>query len=183
MITLEQVRHQVAIVGRVTDAQTGGSIAGALVTITNAPSPQKTLTAADGHFHFLDLPDGQYTLTTTLPGAGSCYGTAQVTVVVARDAQGNIKMASADMALPSTTVKGQITGQSNAPVVMAQVRVKGSGEQTFSDAHGRYLLNALETGSRTVLVTAQGYQSASQTVQITQPGSVQTLNFALVPSP
>ncbi len=181
MATLEHIRHQVAIAGRVADAQTGASLAGALVTLANAPSQPPTLTAPDGRFHFLDLPDGTYTVAASLPGSGTRYGAAQATVTVARDAQGNIKLAAADIALPSTTVKGQITGQGNAPVMMAQVRVKGSGETSFSDAQGNYVLTAVEAGNRTIVVTAQGYQAATQTVQITQPGSVQTLNAALSP--
>ncbi|MGD9101251.1 MAG: carboxypeptidase regulatory-like domain-containing protein [Anaerolineae bacterium] len=205
MPTWETVRHQVAIAGRVSDAQTGKTIARARVEITAAPAeftawlairakqhqehwetmderPDRTRTALDGHFHFLDLPDGSYTLTVSLPGSGSRYGTAQVVATVSRDAEENIVMAAADTTLPPTTVKGQITEQDSDPVIlvaMAEVRVKGSGERTFSDGQGQYLLAGLETGARTVLVSAQGYQPASQAVSLNQAGVEQTLNFAL----
>jgi Carboxypeptidase regulatory-like domain len=205
VVTWEIVRHRVAIAGRVTDAQTGRTIGGAQVRITTAPAaftdglalraiqygagwtamaerPDRTRTAPDGHFHFLDLPDGQYTLTASLPGFGSQYGTAEKQAIVSRDAQGNITMAAADMALAPTTLKGRITDQEGNPVAMAEVRVKGSGERTLSDGQGQYLLTALEVGQRTVLVSAQGYQPASQTALLSPAGTVQTLDMTLVPS-
>ena len=201
----EIVRHAVAIAGRVTDAQTGRAIGRARVSITDGPlafnewlanyakqygdrwetmmeRPDQIRTAADGHFHFMDLPDGQYTLRASLPGSGTRYGTTQKAVTVSRDAQGSITIAVADVALPPTTLKGRIAKQNNDPVVMAEVRVKGSGERVFSDGEAQYLLAGLETGERTVTVSAQGYQRASQTSDISQPGTVQTLNFALAPA-
>ncbi len=213
MAAWEEVRHQVAIAGRVTDTQTGRTIGSAQVRITTAPAeftqwlttrakqfgakwatmaerPDQARTAADGHFHFLDLPNGQYTLVGSLPGSGSRYGErgpvndqgVPVTVTVSRDASGNITMAVVDIALPPTTVKGQITGQDTTLVVMAEVRVKGSGERALSNGEGKYLLAALEKGERTVLVSAEGYQLTSQTALLSQAGTVRTLDFALVPS-
>jgi hypothetical protein len=206
MAAVETVRHQVAIAGQVTDAQTGRAISGARVQLTTAPPaftdflalralpygehwatlverPDRTRTAADGHFHFLDLPDGAYTCTATLPGAGSRYGTAQAGATVLRDAAGNLSMVTANLALPPTTVKGQIADQDTAdPVFMAEVRVQGSGERAFSNAQGDYLLTGLETGIRTVQVTAQGYQGTSQAVTLEQAGTEQPVHFALVSS-
>lgn len=206
MIAWEIVRHAVAIAGTVTDHQTGKSIGGARVQITDAPSafadwlalramqhedrwatmeerPDRLRTAVDGHFHFVDLPAGQYTLTVSLPGSSSRYGESQVDVTVSTDAEGNVIMAAADVSLPPTTLKGEITDQvSGDPVAMAEVRVKGSGERTFSGGDGRYLLAGLEATDqleRTVLVTAQGYQPGSQTVLLDQAGTEQTLDFTL----
>jgi hypothetical protein len=142
--------------------------------------PDQTQTAADGHFHFLDLPDGDYTLTASLPGFGSRYGTAQRQVTVSRNAEGRILMAPADIVLPPTTLKGRIVGQNDNPVGVAEVRVQGSGERAFSDGQGNYLMNGLEVGKRTVAVSAQGYQSASQAVVLGEAGNVQMLNFTLV---
>jgi Carboxypeptidase regulatory-like domain len=187
VVTWEEVRHQVAIAGRVTDARMGRAIGGALVMITTAPPAfsgrdDRTRTAADGHFHFLDLPDGQYALTASLPGSGRRYGTASAQATVSRDSQGKITMATATIGLPSTTLTGRVTGQNAAPVAMAEVRVQGSGERAFSDGQGDYRLAGLETGNRTVQVSAQGYQVLSRTVLLSQAGTVQTLNLSLVPA-
>jgi hypothetical protein len=59
------------------------------------------------------------------------------------------------------------------------VQIQGSGEQVFSDAAGRYLLAGLETGARTVVVSAQGYKANNRIVQLNQIGAEQQLNIAL----
>ncbi len=203
MSAWEIVRHQVAITGSVTDAQTGKAIDKAQIEITDGPSEfldfvaarskqygtqwesmverlDRTRTAADGHFHFMDLPDGEYTLTASLPGSGSRYGTAENSATVTRDADGNINRTAVEIPLPPTALKGRITEQGTTdPVVMAEVRLKGSGERTFSNSEGRYLLAGLETGERTVLVSAQGYQPTSQAALFNQAGTEQTLHFVL----
>lgn len=206
MAIWEEIRHQVAIAGRVTDARTGRGISGVQVSITVAPQvfmemlaerakqygdkweeirkrPDRIQTAGDGHFHFMDLPDGQYALTASLPGSGTRCGTAQKSVTVAHDSEGNITMASADMALPSTTLKGCITAQDTTdPVVMAGVRIQGGGERTFSDGDGRYFFSGLETGQRTVVVSAQGYERISREVQLSQAGEELTSDFIINPA-
>ena len=218
MVTWEKIRHQVAIAGGVTDAQTERAIRGARVEITDAPAefkewlevraiqygdrwggmaerPDRTRTAADGHFHFLDLPDGDYTLSASLPGAGSRYGVEETTVTVSRDGDNITVARPIHIALSPTTVKGTITvkgkimDQNSQPVVvavvMAQVNVKGSGERAFSNGCGEYLLTGLEASEkkeRTLEVSAQGYRPATKTVTLSKAGAVQTLDFALVSS-
>lgn len=197
----EQTRRQVAIVGRVADAQTGQPLPNARVTISAAPAafsrwlaaralqhgaqwavlaqrPDRAFTQADGRFHFLDLPDGDYTLTATLPELGSRYGSGQAQATVARGSGGTITLAAADIALPPTAIKGQITGRNSAPVVLAEVRLKGSSTRTFSDNQGRYLLTGVQAGPQTVLVLAQGYPAKETTIE-SQASLVETLNIAL----
>jgi len=208
-IGLQPVRRQVAIYGQVSDAQTGLPIQGALVEIGKRPDafnkwlelrsiqygsdwdrmterPDRTRTAVDGHFHFLDLPDGEYTLTASLPSAGTRYGTAQVTVTVRRDERGNIARNPADMSLPPTAIKGQIvTAADKSPVFMAKIQIEGSAELAFSDSKGKYLLSGLEArkqgAKRTVnvRVSASGCQPVSQIADIIQ-GEVTSLNWELV---
>ena len=207
MVKIEPTRHQVAVAGQVTAKETGRVVSGAQIAITTAPSeftnwleirkiqhgarwdsmterPDRTRTAPDGYFYFIDLPDGQYKLTASLPGAGSRYGSAQADITVARDSEGNLTMASAPIALPPTTIKGTVTRKVSEtevkPVVMADVRMKGSGERVFSDNKGEYRITGLEKGNRTVQVSARGLKTASQTTQLNQ-GAVKTLNFVLLP--
>lgn len=204
MLQLDLVRHQLAIAGRVTDAQTGRSIGRARVTIIAGPAefttrlevkkmqygtrwaalaerPDRTRTAADGHFHFVDLPDGAYTLTASLPGSGSKFGAAQGEATVSRNAQGNISLVALDIALPPTTLKGRITYQDAEPVVMAEVRIKGSGERVYTDGTGNFRLAGLEIGERTVLISARGYQPSSRTVALNDPGTERVVEIVLVP--
>jgi len=205
-LTIDSVHHQVAIAGQVSDALTRKAIAGALVQIEIDTAPQaftsqlalrkkqdgdrwetmverldRALTRADGHFHFMDLPNGQYRLNVSLPGLGSRYGKTQAEVVVARNPGGSLKMATTVIVLPPTTLRGQITEQtSGEPVFMAQVRVQGSGESTFSDKQGNYQLIGLEVGNRTVQVVLKGYQQVTVPVILNHAGMAQTLNVVLL---
>ena len=203
MVKIEPTRHQVALAGQVTDEQTGRVIRGVRVEITSAPSTfqewlnerkkqygdrwdsmnereDRVRTASDGHFHFVDLPDGQYTLTASLPSAGSRYGTAQVNVTVSINASGNVTMVSANIALPPTTIKGKVTKYNDGALTMAEIRVKGSGERVFSNSKGEYIITGLEKGERTVLASAQGYKMGEQKAQVNR-GAVKTLDFVLHP--
>lgn len=200
MAQWEQTRRQVAIVGRVTDGQTGQPLSNVRVTISAAPAtfstwlathalqhggqwatledrPDRVRTQADGRFHFLDLPDGDYTLTAALPELGTRYGSGQEQATVARSS-GTITLAAKDIALPPTAIKGQITGRNSTPVVLAEVRLKGSSTHTFSDNEGRYLLSGVQAGRQTVLVLAQGYPAKETTIE-SQASLVETLNITL----
>jgi hypothetical protein len=204
LIKLEQIRRQVAIVGRVTDAQTGQPVRGAQVTITSGPPeflarlkivrevvrskqpPDLAVTGPDGHYHYVDLPAGAYTLTVTLSAAGTRYGsqTAQATVV--RDAQGKITPGATDVALPPTGIKGKVTPQGGAQgdaLSMAEVRVQGSGERVYTNQKGEYLLLGLETGTRSLRIGARNYQPDVRSVTLGAPGVLVTVDVALTPTP
>ena len=99
MSNWETVRRQVAISGRVTDAVTGKPVANAWVTVSSSRGEVDVLTAVDGHFHLLDLPNGSYDLLAAVKRPGSNYGTATAIAEVSRDAAGRIVMAVADMQL------------------------------------------------------------------------------------
>jgi hypothetical protein len=145
--------------------------------------PDQTRTAADGHFHFLDLPDGDYAVTASLPEAGNRYGTAEVNNrSVSRDGDGRIAWTWTDMKVPPTTIGGKVTNQSAAPVKLASVRVKGSGENALSDDTGEYRLSALEVGSRTVSASAPGLKADPKIVQLDEAGKKQVVDIAMTPA-
>jgi len=195
MMSTEKIRHQVAIAGKVTDKETGQTIGGAIVEITEMPEPFKTKlalkalqygadwetlperpdrtrTAVDGYFYFVDLPDGNYTLTATLPGTSTRYDSAQTTAIVpSGDNEGKPKF-TANIDLPPSGIKGQIKDPEGHSVRTAKVQIQGSGEYTFSNDEGKYLLSGLEAPKnkaqkRTVNVSvfAQGYQQGGGSVQ------------------
>lgn len=145
--------------------------------------PDQTGTAADGHFHFLDLPNGNYTVTASLPHAGSRHGTAEVkNRSVSRDGDGKIAWAWTEMKVPPTTISGKVTTQSAAPVKLASVRVKGSGENAFSDDAGEYRLTALEVGTRTVSASAPGLKADPRIVQLDEAGKNHVVDIAMAPA-
>lgn len=87
----EVSRRTVSVAGRVTDARTGLSINGVHIKIASGSTRSGTRTGADGHFHFLDLPDGQYTLAASLPGSGLRDQMARMEATAFHDVEGNIK--------------------------------------------------------------------------------------------
>ncbi|MBV9301611.1 MAG: carboxypeptidase regulatory-like domain-containing protein [Acidobacteriaceae bacterium] len=202
MIAWQIVRHRVALGGRITDEETGKPLEGVDVTIIDMPQEFKvqvnhaslqyanswermrerldrTVTKKNGLFYFVDLPSGNYRLNVSVPGPGSSYSTGQKTASVSRDGDGNSTVVRVDFALRPTTVKGKVTGAGRENgVLMAEVRVKGSGERVFSNAQGQYALTGIEPGTRTVLVIARGFQPASQVVSVGR-GALQELNFTL----
>lgn len=200
----ETVRHRAAIAGRVSDLRTGVPLPGARVEITAGPPEltarlallaqqsgslwetmaerlDRTRAASDGFFRFLDLPAGQYTLTASLPGSGTRYGTATAQLTRTADGQGNVALATAGLALPATTIQGRVSDAADAAVSLAEVRVQGSGERAWSDAQGNYVLAGVEPGARRLTVSAQGFQTMSDTVTLGQPGASMTRNVILSP--
>ncbi|MDB4951699.1 MAG: hypothetical protein JWM27_4348 [Gemmatimonadetes bacterium] len=200
---METFTRRVAIAGQVTDAETGAGIGGALVSISGGPKPflawlairkaelasrgvpaagmpDVAVTGADGWFHFDALPDGKYALDFGLPAAGTRYGTAKLSVKV-RAGEGAVKPTDASAALPPTTVRGRVADAGGASVPMAEVRIKGSGEKTFSGVDGRYRLVGVERGARTVQVQARGAAAAEAVAQLPDPGSSATLDFTVSP--
>lgn len=178
----EVIRRGAALAGQVSEALTNRPIGGARITLNTMslqPLQLETQTLADGHYHFLDLAAGQYTLTVSLPAAGSRYGTVQRAITVAGDGSS----ATANIALPPTTIQGRITAdkEGEPPVFMAQVRLGGSPEVAYSDTSGNYRLTGVEAGERLVSVSARGYRNDATTAQLGQAGAIQTLNFKLRP--
>ena len=166
MTARETIRHRVAVAGRVVDERTRRGVAGAEVRLSGGTRSGQVRTAADGHFHFLDLPDGSYALEAALPSLGDRYGGASARVDVSRDAEGNVVIPRVELVLRPTTVIGRVSSAAAAGSVavgMAEVRVKGSGERTLE-------------------VVRDGYETASASAALDEPGTVKTLDFVLVSS-
>lgn len=118
----ETLRRQIAISGRVLDSRTGTAVANACVQITAAPEsfatqvrhlakqpgstlPDRAMTKSDGAFFFLDLPDGEYTLTTWMPERRHQYDPVQRDSAVSHDTNGRIQQSRLHITLPSYTGK------------------------------------------------------------------------------
>lgn len=197
------VRHRATLAGTV--KADGKPVPGARVEITSGPAafadrlalqaqaagprwaaqaerPDRTRTAPGGHFHFLDLPAGDYTLRVSLPREGSRYGTAAANVTLVADSQGNAVLQTADLTLPSTTVRGKVLDPGGKAVPLAELRLRGSADRTYSNGKGEYALSHLEAGSRELVVAARGFQTQTKTVVLAQAGAVVDLDITLQPS-
>jgi hypothetical protein len=204
MTLVAEARHQVAIAGVVGDARTGRPLAEARVELVAAPGaftdwlalraqeegsgwvaleerPDRTLTGGDGHFHFLDLPDGQYTVKASLPVAGSRYGTAQASASITRTPLGAIVRQAIDLNVPPTTVKGKVTGPAAKAVPLAEVRLRGSPARALTDSAGDYALAPVEAGKQAVLVSAPGFQKSASKLVEAKVGLAVPADFELTP--
>jgi hypothetical protein len=217
----EQIRHQVAIAGILSDKHTQQPIPGAEIRIIQAPQSFRdrlklkalqfdnqwqtkpgsgdrlwmapggsfavvnlangqytvqTWTAVDGSFKFLDLPDGEYSLQASLPTAGTRYGTAtsatpkEKTLIV--NLKDKITPALLELQLPPTVIEGKVTKPGATgefePVPMAKVQILETGDYTYTNDAGDYLLTRLEaseTKEWAIAVSAPGYDlNTSETV-------------------
>jgi hypothetical protein len=193
-------KHQAAITGKVVDGRTTIPIRGVTVHITAHPPafaqqlsafalrhgptweqhpqrPDRTRTAEDGCFRFVNLPDGSYTLQFSLAQGRHRYGSTQSTFTVERDEDGDIQSPIHEVVLPPTGVDGQIKGlvQGSATVLpMARIRVEGSGELAYGDEQGRFYLTGVEPGTRTLRISAMGFQPATAQASIAE-GTITSL--------
>jgi hypothetical protein len=142
----------------------------------------RTRTAVDGLFYFLDLPEGDYAVEVSIPGSGTRYAKARAAVNVSRDAKGNVNLDFLEIHVEATTVRGRVTAAGEkAGIPMAEVRVRGSGERAFTGVDGEFVLQALEPGKRTIVATAPGHRQDSKSAAIKRPGDVAVVDFALAP--
>jgi hypothetical protein len=83
------------------------------------------------------------------------------------------------VSLPRGSVAGIVTDASTEdPIVGANVTVNGSSDIT--DAVGHYNITDLPVGTYTVTVSAEGYESSSDTITVTAGGTT-SFNVALTP--
>lgn len=131
----------------------------------------RTISAEDGSFFFVDLPPGDYTLQTHLPSSGSRYGVTDEVPIKVPSAAEPSKPVWQKLALPITGIVGQVrNGQgSQKGLVMAKVQVVETGEIAYCDNAGKFELLGLEATSTpkkarqlTLHFSASGY--ASQTL-------------------
>jgi len=177
----QRPRTATAVVGgRVRDKISGHALEGVVVKLgeTEGAFADETVTRSNGLFHFVKVPLGRYALTAAMPGAGTRRSPAKTELIVEAEEESKPARVFVDVLLGTTAVRGFV-GNANGPVVMAQVRVKGSGERTFTDREGRYRIDGLEAGRRTVQVTAPGFKKSSKPVTLSGAGVEHTLDFKL----
>ena len=151
-----------------------------------------TRTSTDGYFYFADLPDGNYTLTFSLPHKGTRYGTTSYQTSVVRDTKGNIDRSINSenhgilkIFLMPTTLKGNIKDDAGNPIANAKVKIEGTQESTISNSAGEYRFTQLELpssdsnqGQITLSVSAHIYSPITKIATI-EKGQIINLDFTL----
>lgn len=213
--TFPRTLTQAAIIGRVIDPRGSLPVAGAAVAMKSMPAafartlslkalshgdrwaklavrPDRAVTAADGCFRFVDLPDGDYTVEISPRDGGRRFGVAQCQFKVTRGQGGRIAPASAVISLPPTAVRGKIQGRlaperkNDKPALvalpLASAEVVETRERAYADASGDFYLTDIELGKRKIEVRASGYQAATTVVVVTRGKITEMGSLVLNPS-
>ena len=160
--------------GTVTNASGGAAIAGA--TVTDSVSSASTTTNAQGVYSFTGLVPGSHTLTASASGFTPAPG--QATTIAAGLTQ------NLPFSLTPTPTTGAITGivtnaAGGAPIAGATVSASGGGT-TSTNASGIYTLTGLAVGSRSLTVTAAGFNPGAQTATVYAGQTTQGVNVGLI---
>lgn len=137
-----------SVVGRITAASDGSSLASMSLTLKNGQSSFSVLTDADGNFSFADVPPGTYTLTT----ADARFQTTSALVAVQAGATATANLSVA----PRGRIVGDVTNSANStPVPHVTVYVASAGSfvaSALTDDDGSYELAGLDAGTYQVIL-------------------------------
>ena len=164
------VQAQVGTVTGTVQSSAGAALSGVTVAFSGA----STTTNSTGAYTLSGVPAGSQQLTASLSGFISSSQT--VTVTANTSVTANFTLSAA----PTGTIMGRVTSASGTPVSGASV-VYGGGPTT-TDCGGYYSFTNVPAGTVTVEVTATGFQSAQQNVNVPS-GSGVVASFTLTASP
>jgi len=181
-LTIRLLRFETGtIVGTVT--QTGGAtVSGATVTATlqttnNNPFEVSVQTDNNGQYS-LDVPAGTYTVGAEAQGFGSASQTDVVVVA------GDIVQIDLELQPAPGTLTGTVTG-GNQPVSGASVAIQQQGvtvATTTTNSSGVFTIQ-LAAGTYTVVVTASGFQQATQNNVVIASDETTSLTFTVTAVP
>jgi hypothetical protein len=160
------------VTGRVFDAGTKLTIAGARVSVAGANLAEST--RADGGFILSRFPPGPQTLEVSSPG----YPLKSLALQVKSG-----ETSSVDLYLLDTANVGSVEGTvfdagTSKPVPDARVTVEGTGCAAVTDSAGRYVMENVPAGMNKMLVSHDGYLKAYTVVRLVKDWAV-TANLYL----
>lgn len=143
--------------------------------------PDRTHTAVDGSFYFIDLPPGKYTLKATCPQQSTRLQGVKADVEIRNGEKPQWK----ELILATTGIVGQVKIKSSnsnefVPLPQAQVQVVKGSEHTRCDRDGKFQLLNLEapenpsTRKLQLQISAPGYDTYTQNVDLSR-GAVHSL--------
>jgi hypothetical protein len=153
------------VTGTVADGN-GYALSGATVSAAGL----STTSGEEGSYALNNLPGGQTTILASLTGYQP--GSASVSVVAAATT------AAPTITLISATgvISGTLKNSAGSPIVGASVGYGGG--TTTTDANGNYTLTGIPVGTVQLVASAQGFQSATQSVTV-YGGKTSAANFTL----
>lgn len=146
--------------GHITNQRTGEPVAGAAISI--AGTTPGVFSASDGSYLLTGVEPGALSLVVSAPGYRNVTGTATLSAGQTLVFSPALPEVIEEKVTLSGTVSVQATG---AAVANATVTVTQGAHQwsTQTDAAGHYALTDLSPGELSIVVTADGFQSATAT--------------------
>ncbi|MBA7478566.1 hypothetical protein ES707_13993 [subsurface metagenome] len=138
--------------GRVTDADTGASIPGALVTADSL----QTYTDAAGDYSFADLDTGSYRIRAEKEGY--LMVSEDITLV---EGNNEVNVSLTPIAPVLANLYGTVTdAETGLPLVSVKVTIDGL--TAYTNASGNYSFEGLTPGSYTITFEKEGYETVTQ---------------------
>jgi|GEM_PF-5859742 len=142
--------------GQVTDQLSGQTLTDAKVTVDG-----KDYGVQNGNYEIKDLSVGAHTVVFSAPGYAS--QTETIRIEAGQTTSMNKQLVKEAPAVTTGTLAGQVTDQRGQILTDAKVTVDG---QAYDVQHGNYEIHDLEAGAHTVVFSAPGYTSQTETVTI-----------------
>jgi hypothetical protein len=158
------------VTGRITDASTELPIQSASVSTDTG---QSALTDGQGNYQLVSVPTGSRTVTASASG----YVSVQSTVNVSDSATSTADFALSPPSGGSGAIKGTVTDSSGTKLGGALVQTD-SGQSALTNSGGKYTIQNVPAGTRTVTASKPGFLSQIQTAQLLS-GQNLTVDFSL----
>lgn len=168
---IRMVVAPVTVVVGVTDSATTSPVEGATVTLVggNLPGDRSLLTTTSA-IAFTDVPPGDYVVRVSAPG----YATQEQPLSV-RDRTLNSGTETAWVALVAGSGTVQVTVVDTAGVAVTNATVSvTAGGATATLSAGPYSFSGLALGAAEIVVSADGFETAYQTVTVQDGGTTNT---------
>ncbi len=162
------------IAGTVSDAATGGDLAGVSVSIETLGS---TTTASDGTYLLPEVPAGTWTVRYTRTGYRDVE--RSVTVTAAQTTTQDVAMMSPSQGTLSGQVRNQTSGGLQAGVHVTIVELERT---TDTDASGYYEFAGVASGVYTVLFALTDYGTLTRNAVEVEGGETTVLDVELAPT-
>lgn len=163
------------ISGVVTDSITNVGISG--VAVSTLPPTTTAETDNDGVYILSSVDKGDYTVRFIKPD----YTTKTITTSVAADKNTTVNAVLSPTVLPVGSIEGTVTSTvDSTPVAGASITTDPATQTVTTNSQGKFTLSNVVVRSYQVHVTAAGYQSVSQNVQV-NAGVTSSITIRLMP--
>jgi len=189
------------ISGTITDATTGDQVEGATVmAIGLTGAPITATTDSDGAYTISDVPAGTYTIAVSADGYEDAFQPS-ITVTAGETTTVDISLTATGLPItptpplvstptptPSATpgigiIVGTITdADTGAPIEDAVVSILDGEFEATTDSKGLFIIYNITAGDSTLTITANGYETASVKVTVSEFPLVTEVTVELEPA-